>query len=136
MATYGFREAYRAFRLKPEPGIHALPGEGWGVFEWDGLCIGTFPGWHPMPGFPAFASRKEAEQAARGCYRADIIAIDARRYVIGHASNRTRNGHLYWSNEDGWGDRTMATLFLASDIGMAMLPIDGMWLLADQDVTK
>lgn len=58
-----------------------------------------------------------------------IYAINQRRWsgpdvylIIGH----TEIDDLYWSNEDGWGDRDSATQF-NSATGYN-LPIDGKWL--------
>lgn len=129
MATYGFRDIYRVGRL--------TTGPGWIVLEWDGLAMGGMPAWHPIPGFPPFATINEAKQAERGCYRAMMLAIDHEQWVVRHRTNSTRNEPLFWSNDTGWGDRDSATVFLGRERNQRNarkwlnLPIDGEWSLVE-----
>lgn len=59
---YGYRDNYRALRLSCGP--------GYAVMEWDDLSVGGCPGWYPVPDMPTFATRPEAQRAARAYVRA------------------------------------------------------------------
>ena len=92
----------------------ALAADG----DWDGVV--ALPDGVTYRGADAAPAHAVVEQHHLEAFVADAAA----EWVVVNDDDP----HLYWSNEDGWGDLASATVFASGERDTVRLPLDGSWL--------
>jgi hypothetical protein len=65
---------------------------------------------------------------------ADVKRADEPRYVILSDFEDAEDGVLYWSNEDGWGSRSTATVFTEAERDDVRMPLEAAgWMRVNND---